>query len=97
MAEWTETQTQTESPELKYWTIYFGGLLQLTGVRAGVLVTSPRGEEFKYVLQIHFAASHNVVEYEVLLHSLRIASTLGIRRLKILGDSLLVINQVNRE
>jgi ribonuclease HI len=58
---------------------------------------SPKGEIFKYVLQIHFPASNNVAEYEALLHGLRIATALGIRRLRVLGDSLLVINQVNKE
>jgi hypothetical protein len=46
---------------------------------------------------MHFLASNNVTEYEALLHGLRVAMALGIRRLKILGDSLLVINQANKE
>jgi ribonuclease HI len=48
-------------------------------------------------LQIHFLASNNAAEYEALLHGLRIATTLGIRRLRVLGDSLLVVNQENNE
>jgi ribonuclease HI len=39
----------------------------------------------------------NAVEYEALLHGLRMVMTLGIRRLKVLGDSLLVVNQGNKE
>jgi ribonuclease HI len=50
-----------------------------------------------YVLQIHFPASNNAVEYEALLHGLRIATTLSIHRLKVLGDSLLIVNQANKE
>jgi ribonuclease HI len=46
---------------------------------------------------MHFPVSNNVVEYEPLLHGLRITTTLGIQWLKILGDSLLVINQNNKE
>ena len=60
------------------------------------MVTSPKGESFKYVLQMHFKASNNVAEYETLLHGLRIATALGIKRLKVSGDSLLVINQANK-
>ena len=86
-----------EPSEIKYWTIHFDGSLQLIGAGASISVTSPRGEQFKYVLQIHFAASHNVAEYEALIHGIRIAIALGIRRLKIIGDSLLVINQVSKE
>jgi ribonuclease HI len=61
------------------------------------LVTSPKGENFKYALQMHFPASNNAVKYKTLLHGLRIATTLGIHRLKVLGDSLLVVNQANKE
>jgi hypothetical protein len=50
MAEWIETQTPPRKRELEYWTINFDGSLQLHGVGAGILVTSPKGESFKYVL-----------------------------------------------
>jgi ribonuclease HI len=50
-----------------------------------------------YVLQMHFSASNNAAEYKVLLHGLRIAMALGICRLKVLGDSMLIVNQVNKE
>jgi ribonuclease HI len=45
---------------------------------------TPKGESFKYVLQMHFLASNNAAEYEALLHSLRIATALSIHRLKVL-------------
>jgi ribonuclease HI len=44
-----------------------------------------------------FPASNNTAEYKALLHGLRIATTLGIHRLRVLGDSMLVVNQVNKE
>jgi hypothetical protein len=93
-AEWTEMQTHPKERELEYWTINFDGSLQLQG--AGILVTSPKGESFKYVLEMHFLASNNASKYEALLHGLRIATALGIRRLKVLRDLLLVINQTNK-
>jgi hypothetical protein len=92
IAEWRETQAPPKERKLEYWTINFDGSLQLQGVGAGILVTSPKGESFKYVLQMHFPASNNASEYETLLHGLRIAMALGIHRLKVLRDSLLVVN-----
>jgi ribonuclease HI len=56
-----------------------------------------QGEQFKYVLQIHFKASSNGAEYEALIHGLRIAVYLGIKRLLAFGDSKVVIEQVNKE
>jgi ribonuclease HI len=46
---------------------------------------------------MHFPASNNAAEYEALLDGLRMATALGIRRLKVLGDSLLIVNQANKE
>jgi ribonuclease HI len=46
---------------------------------------------------MHFPASNNALKYEALLHSLRIATALGIHRLRVLGDYLLVINQGNKK
>jgi ribonuclease HI len=47
----------------------------------------------RYVLQIHFAASNNVVEYEALVHGLKVSKDIGIRRIMCFGDSDLVIQQ----
>jgi ribonuclease HI len=82
---------------LEYWTINFDGSLQLQGAGARILVTSPKGESFKYVFQMHFLASNNAVEYEALLHDLRIVTALGIHRLKVLRDLMLIVNQANKE
>jgi hypothetical protein len=97
MAEWTEIETPPRERELEYWTINFDRSVPLQGAGAGILVTSPKGESFKYVLQMHFPASNNVAEYETLLHGLRIATALGIYQLKVLGDSMLIISQANKE
>ena len=63
----------------------------------GVLFISPKGEQLKYVFQILFKVSNNEVEYEALLHGLHLAISLGIKRLLIYGDFLLVVQQVNKE
>ena len=57
----------------------------------------PKGERLKYMFQILFKVSNNESEYEALLHGLRLAVSLGIKRLLIYGDSLLVVQQVNKE
>jgi ribonuclease HI len=76
--------------------MYFDGSLKLEGAGAGVLLISPKGEQLKYVLQIFWKVSNNEVEYEALLHGLRLAISLGIKRLLVYGDSAVVINQVNK-
>src|SRR6185295_4238369 len=83
------------SPE--HWVMYFDGSLKLDGGGAGVLFISPKGEQLKYVFQIMFKVSNNEAEYEALLHGLRLALSLGIKQLLVYGDSLLVVQQVNKE
>jgi hypothetical protein len=97
VAEWTEIQAPPKEGELEYWTINFDGSVQLQGAVARILVTSPKGESFKYVSQMHFLTSNNAAEYDALLHGLWIAMALGICRLKVLRDSMLVVNQANKE
>jgi ribonuclease HI len=46
---------------------------------------------------MHFLASNDVVEYEALLHGLRITMALGILELMVLEDLLLIVNQDNKE
>ena len=62
--------------------MYFDGSLKLGGGGAGVLFISPKGEQLKYVFQILFEVSNNEAEYKALLHGLRQAISLGIKRLR---------------
>jgi ribonuclease HI len=62
----------------------------LGGLGAGVVLTSPKGDKLQYVLQMHFRASNNIAEYEALVHGLKMAKQIGIRRILCFGDSDLV-------
>src|SRR5438105_4914183 len=77
--------------------MYFDESLMIEGAGAGIVLISPTGERLKYILQIHFPASNNAVEYEALLHGLRIAISLGIQWLAVHRGSELVVNQVQKE
>jgi ribonuclease HI len=96
MAEWRENQLPTPTERPEYWVMYFDGSLKLEGAGAGVLLISPKGEQLKYVLQICWKVSKNEAKYEALLHGLRLAISLGIKQLLVYGDSVVVINQVNK-
>jgi ribonuclease HI len=77
--------------------MYFDCSLKLEGSGAGVLFISPRGEQLKSILQMLWEVSNNEAEYEALLHGLFLTISLGIKRLLVYGDSLLVVQQVNKE
>ena len=79
----------------KYWSMHFDGSRQLEGSGAGVVLTSPKGDKLAYVLQLHFDCTNNMAEYEALLHGLRLAKEMNIKRIRCFGDSYLVAQQVS--
>jgi hypothetical protein len=91
-AEWLKLQN-TGPPDLSsVWTMYFDGSKRVQGAGGGVFLISPKGDYLKYVLRMSFPqASNNEAEYEALLHGIKMAKACGATRLKIFGDSNLVV------
>jgi hypothetical protein len=81
MAEWRVNQLPTPTERPEHWVMYFDGSLKLEGAGAGVLLISPTVEQLKYILQIFWMVSNDKAVYEALLHGLRLATSLGIKRL----------------
>jgi ribonuclease HI len=94
-AEWLELQS-TGPPDLSsVWTMYFDRSKRVQGAGAGVVLISLQGDKLKYVLRMSFPqASNNEAEYEALLHGMKMAKACGATRLKIFGDSNLIVQQV---
>src|SRR3954463_3341848 len=93
LVDWAETQYTPPVPDSDHWRMHFDGSKMKSGQGAGVVLTSPRGDQLCYVLQIHFAASNNVAEYEALVHGIKLAKEIGIRNIECFGDSDLVVQQ----
>jgi ribonuclease HI len=75
--------------------MYFDGSKSVQGAGARLVLISPQGDKLKYVLRMSFSqASNNEAEYEALLHGIKMANACGATRLKIFGDSNLVVQQV---
>ena len=97
LVDWTETQYLPPPPDSTHWRMHFDGSKMRLGLGAGIVLSSPKGDQLRYALQIHFAASNNVAEYEALVHGLWLAKELGIRRILCYGDSDLVVQQCSGE
>jgi ribonuclease HI len=94
-AEWLELQSAGPPDLSSVWMMYFDGSKRIQGTGAGVVLISPQGNKLKYVLQMSFPqVSNNEAEYEALLHGMKMAKACGATRLKIFGDSNLVVQQV---
>ncbi|XP_074321763.1 uncharacterized protein LOC141658939 [Silene latifolia] len=82
-------QTDVES-----WDLYFDGASNLRGFGIGVLLISPEGEHTPIAVKLDFEVTNNAAEYEACLIGLQAAVSLGIKNLRVHGDSSLIINQV---
>nr|XP_027122086.1 uncharacterized protein LOC113739037 [Coffea arabica] len=89
--------TLTDTPVEEPWVLFVDGASSKEGSGAGLLLTSPTGEELTYALRFDFPASNNEAEYEALLTGLRIAHQMGITTIKVQSDSQLVVLQVRGE
>jgi hypothetical protein len=92
VSKWTEHQVPYSPEVTEVWRMYFDGSLKLQEVGPGILFIAPGGEQLKYALQLLFPASKNAAEYEALIQGLSIAASLGIKKLMVYGDSLVVIS-----
>ncbi|KAK1605099.1 hypothetical protein QYE76_028772, partial [Lolium multiflorum] len=93
LVDWAEMQYKPPDQRIEYWKMHFDGSKLKEGLGAGVVLTSPKGDHLRYVLQVHFRASNNVAEYEALIHGLKVAKEIGAHRIICYGDSDLVVQQ----
>ena len=80
---------------LSGWRMYFDGAANHSRYGIGVLLISPHGDHIPrsicLALSDRYPATNNIVEYEACILGLETTLELGIRRIKIFGDSNLVI------
>jgi ribonuclease HI len=94
-ANWGENQYLPSAPDSAHWRMNFDGSKMRGGLGGGIVLVSPKGDKLHYVLQIHFVTSNNAAEYEALIHGLKLAKEIGIRRILCFGDSDLMAHQVS--
>ncbi|KAM0850427.1 hypothetical protein ACQ4PT_053095 [Festuca glaucescens] len=81
--DWEEAHQPTSPTDLKHWTLHFDGSKNLEGAGAGIVLTSPKGDTMRYVLQLQFESC------------MRIAKEMGATRLRCFGDSDLIASQTS--
>ncbi|KAL0420689.1 UNVERIFIED_CONTAM: hypothetical protein Slati_3091800 [Sesamum latifolium] len=76
------------------WLLHVDGSSTTQGSGAGIVVTSPQGEDLEFAIKFDFKASNNETEYEVLVIGMRLAHEVGARHLPAYSDSQLIVKQV---
>ena len=60
-----------------------------------MVLQSPKGDKLKRRVRLQYRATNNEVEYEALLKRLELAKSVEAKSILVLGDSLLVMGQIN--
>ena len=95
IAEFTPSYNDLEVVEDKKWIIHVNGSSTQHAEGIGVVLHSPEGDKLTYKVRLQYQATNNEVEYEALLKGLELAKSIEAKSILILGDSQLVMSQVN--
>jgi hypothetical protein len=78
------------------WTLKFNGSSTSTSSGVGIVLIREDGETIAKSFKLDFSCSNNALEYEVYITVLAIAHEMGIKHLKVIGDSNLIICQADK-
>uniref|UniRef100_A0A2N9GEB1 Integrase catalytic domain-containing protein n=1 Tax=Fagus sylvatica TaxID=28930 RepID=A0A2N9GEB1_FAGSY len=78
------------------WTLKFDGSSTATSAGAGIVLYRDDGEAVTKSFKFDFPCSNNPAEYEAYLAGLAIAYKMGIKHLRVIGDSNLVPSKVKK-
>lgn len=76
------------------WSLYFDGSSNQKGCGVGILLVSPEEEHTPISVKLDFYVTNNAAEYEACI-ILEAAVALGVEKLRVYGDSSLIINQIS--
>ena len=79
------------------WTLKFDGSSTSTSSGAGIVLIREDGETIAKSFKLDFSCSNNTLEYETYITGLAITHEIGIKHLRVIGDSNLVICQTKGE
>ena len=90
---WSFLDEDIFQTELEAWDLYFDGASNYRGYGVGVLLISLEGKHISISVKLDFNVTNNAADYEACLLGMHFAIELGVKRLRVHGDSLLIINQ----
>jgi hypothetical protein len=79
------------------WTLKFNGSSTATSAGAGIVLYKDDGEAVTKSFKFDFPCSNNAAKYQAYLTGLAIAYEMGIKHLRVIGDSNLVVCQARGE
>jgi ribonuclease HI len=95
IAERINTNIATLS--VRAWAIYFDGLVCEDGCGIGILLVSPRGVTYSFLVRLPTPCTNNLAKYEAVHKGMELLLEAGAEAVKVFGDSKLVISQLTEE
>ena len=78
----------------KKWTMRFDGSTTTTSNGLGIVLSCEDGDTMPVSFKLGFSYSNNAAKYKVYLTRLVVALNMGVKHMRVLGDSNLVVSQV---
>ncbi|KAL0334070.1 UNVERIFIED_CONTAM: hypothetical protein Sangu_1563200 [Sesamum angustifolium] len=76
-----------DASKVEKWLLHVDGPSTTQGSSAGIVITSPYGEDLEFAIKFGFKTSNNEAECEVLVIGMRMAHDVGARHLVAYSDS----------
>ncbi|XP_026417452.1 uncharacterized protein LOC113312935 [Papaver somniferum] len=87
-----------EPSSQRIWEVFVDGSRNREGAGIGIVITAPAGDRVVHALRLEFKGhTNNIVEYEAVVHALRLVIEMGITDVRLTSDSQLVIQQIELE
>ncbi|KAL0421110.1 UNVERIFIED_CONTAM: hypothetical protein Slati_3133900 [Sesamum latifolium] len=93
VSEMTGAPPEETSKDEK-WLLHIDGSSTTQGSGAGIVITSPQGEDLEFANKFDFKASNSEAEYEALVVGMKMTHEAGAGHLLAYSDSQLVVKQV---
>ncbi|XP_026442919.1 uncharacterized protein LOC113342667 [Papaver somniferum] len=77
------------------WEVFVDGSCNSEGSGIEMVFTNPTGRRIVYSIRLEFPATNNIIEYEAVIHALRVIIALGIHNVRLTSDSQLIIRQID--
>jgi hypothetical protein len=89
--------TNIATLSVRAWAMYFDGLACEDGCGIGVLLVSPRGVTYSFLIRLPAPCTNNLAEYEAVRRGMELLSEAGAEAVEVFRDSKLVISQLTEE
>ncbi|XP_070047277.1 uncharacterized protein [Nicotiana tomentosiformis] len=88
---------EVDHEEKPGWKLFFDGAANMKGIGIGAVLISETGHHYPVTAQLRFYCTNNMTEYEACILGLRIAVDMRVQEILVLGDSDLLVHQIQGE